>query len=115
VGAGLVSMELANIANKAGSDVDIIHHNDQPLRAFPQPFVAQLVQDMIDDGITFHFNQNLKAVSKNETGYTLTTDLETLASDYVVEAVGRSANSDQLQLENCGVKTSSRGVLVDDH
>ncbi|MCV3739783.1 NAD(P)/FAD-dependent oxidoreductase [Lentilactobacillus hilgardii] len=115
VGAGLVSMELANIANKAGSDVDIIHHNDQPLKAFPQPLVAQLVQDMIDDGITFHFNQNLKAVSKNETGYTLTTDLETLASDYVVEAVGRSANSDQLQLENCGVKTSSRGVLVDDH
>lgn len=115
IGAGLVAMELANIASQAGADVDIIHHNDQPLKAFPKPLVDLLVQEMIDDGITFHFDQNVAAVSQSGGGYEITTDKETLASDYVVAAIGRTANVADLQLAKAGVKTDRQGILVDDH
>ncbi len=115
IGAGLVTMELANIANQAGADVDIVHHNEQPLKAFAQPLVEILIQQMIDEGVTFHFDQTVKAVAKTESGYELTTDKETLASDYVVAAVGRDASLEGLQLAKAGVRTSKKGIIVDDH
>ncbi|KRM32908.1 glutathione-disulfide reductase [Agrilactobacillus composti DSM 18527 = JCM 14202] len=115
VGAGLVTMELANIANQAGVAVDILHHNDQPLKEWPTPLVTQLVESMASAGIHFHFNTNLTAITKQAGGYQLTTDQGILSSDYVVAAVGRIANTEALKLENCGVTVTKRGIAVDDH
>lgn len=39
VGGGYVGFELAAIANAAGADVHVIHHNDRPLKAFDADLV----------------------------------------------------------------------------
>lgn len=115
VGAGPVAMELANIANKAGADVRVIHHNDRPLKHYPEKFVELLVKQMTDEGIHFDFNDEVEAVTQLADGYQVTTHTGEFETDYVVAAVGRDANISMLQLENGGVKATPKGITVDDH
>ena len=46
LGAGYVAFELATIAQAAGAEVHIIHHNDRPLKAFDQELVNAFVEQL---------------------------------------------------------------------
>ncbi|MCZ2764088.1 FAD-dependent oxidoreductase, partial [Lacticaseibacillus paracasei] len=59
IGAGYVSVELANIAAAAGADVHIIGHSDRLLRAFPKVATEALKPLLAKTGIHFHPNVEL--------------------------------------------------------
>ena len=46
LGPGYVAFELATIAQAAGAEVHIIHHNDRPLKAFDQELVNAFVEQL---------------------------------------------------------------------
>ncbi len=114
VGAGLVTMELANIANEAGATVDIIHHNNRPLKEFPSAFVDELVAQMTTRGIHFYFDTSVTGVKRAGSTLTLSTNNQDFNTDLAIAGVGRIANAENLMLEKCGVSASEHGVQVDE-
>ncbi len=115
LGAGYVAFELATIAQAAGAEVHIIHHNDRPLKAFDQELVNAFVEQLQKQGISFHFNVEIESISQINEGYTLQGTGFELDTDYVVSAVGRIPNVESLHLENAGVDYSKRGIKVNDY
>lgn len=115
LGAGYVAFELATIAQAAGAEVHIIHHNDRPLKAFDQELVNAFVEQLQKQGISFHFNVEIESISQINEGYTLQGTGFELDTDYVVSAAGRIPNVESLHLENAGVDYSKRGIKVNDY
>ncbi|MBO0453868.1 dihydrolipoyl dehydrogenase family protein [Candidatus Enterococcus murrayae] len=115
IGAGYIAFELAVIANAAGAEVHIIHHNDRPLKEFDQEMVLGLVDHMKAAGIQFHFNVDTKAVELMYPAYQITGENFELAADMVIGATGRIPNVEGLNLEKAGVEYDKKGIKVDDH
>ncbi|MCT4456976.1 NAD(P)/FAD-dependent oxidoreductase [Lactiplantibacillus paraplantarum] len=115
VGGGYVGFELATIANAAGADVHVIHHNDRPLKEFDADLVRDLMAAMTADGVTFDLNTDIHAITKTATGLQLTADDFELTTDLVISSAGRIPNADQLELANVGVTFDRHGIQVNDH
>ncbi|WP_125702586.1 dihydrolipoyl dehydrogenase family protein [Lacticaseibacillus daqingensis] len=114
IGAGYVSLELANIAAAAGATVHIINRSDRALRAFPAPAVAALRRNMQAAGVRFHDNVTLQEVRTTNTGLVLRgTDFE-LRVARAFAAVGRVPDV-ALHLSRADIATTAAGITVDDH
>ena len=117
VGGGIISMEFASICLGLGRQVDVVTHGDKVLRDYPSDYVARIVEKMKAQGANFVFNAKIESLEQVADGsYVLKgADGLSIESDYVLAAVGRSANVDVMNLEGIGVKFSSRGIKVDSH
>lgn len=115
IGAGYIAFELAVIAQAAGAEVHIIHHNDRPLKAFDQELVNDFVEQLRAQGISFHFNVETETISRTEEGYLLQGKNFELHTDYVVSATGRIPNVESLHLENAGIAYSKHGIKVNNY
>lgn len=116
IGGGYVAFELATIANAAGAEVHIVHHNDRPLKAFDLELVDELIQQLESKGVTFHYNLNTKSVVQTDDQFILTADNnESITADLVFCATGRTPNSEELNLEKAGVTVDKKGIKVNEY
>lgn len=116
VGGGYIAFEFAAMAITAGAEVHIIHHNDRPLKAFAKADVNQLVSQLEEQGVHFHFGVDISRIEKNADGYELVSAQGfSLQTDKVFCTAGRVPNDDTLDLDKVGVEFSKRGIKVDDH
>lgn len=116
IGGGYIALELATIANAAGSAVTVILHGDQALRAFHQPYVEQVLADLEAHGVTILRNTTVTQVTHAASDYVLTTDAnETLTADWILDATGREPNTADLGLDEVGVTYNANGIEVNDH
>ncbi|CAM3068623.1 dihydrolipoyl dehydrogenase family protein [Lactiplantibacillus plajomi] len=116
VGGGYVGFELATIANAAGADVHLIHHNDRPLKEFDPQLVRDLMAELTTAGVTIDLNEDIQAIEKKADGLHLkAADGFERVSDLVICSAGRQPNADHLGLENVGVKFDRHGIAVNDH
>ena len=116
IGAGIISMEFASMALALGKEVTFIEYAPRALLAYPKAYVQQLVEKMESQGAVFHFNESVSEVQKTADGYTVRTQsgLEARGT-YVLGAVGRVANYEDLGLEALGIEAGAHGIKVDDH
>lgn len=116
IGAGVVSMELATVLAAAGSKVDLIEFAERPLLAFSSRHVLATVESMKSRGINFYFDQGVTDIDKVGDKLTVTTSKgNQIDADYVVDASGRVANIEKLALENTDVKSSPKGIIVNEY
>lgn len=116
IGGGYVSMELAVILNAAGAHVEIVEFADKPLTAFYSEHVKDLVQEMKDQGIVFHFNHAITKVEKNDYKFIVKSKQGlSLETDYVVDGSGRVPNIDSLNLDKVGIHYDRGGIMVNDY
>lgn len=116
IGAGIISLEFADMAVLLGSEVHIIEFAPSALPAFYQDHVQKLITHLEQAGVQFHFDEALQSVSKSATGLTATTaNGLTIESDAIVGATGRIPNVEHLGLEKVGIQTDRHGIIVDDH
>lgn len=117
IGSGYVGMEIAVLLAAAGSDVTMLLRSGRPLRAFYSKHVQQLVNEMQSDlNVKFKFNTDVTRVEDTGEGYAVTTaDGQTATYNAVVNASGRVANIDSLNLAAAGVNFDSKGIIVDGH
>lgn len=113
VGAGYVALELAAIANAAGSTVQILTHGDTILPAFDQTLVADFIAQLEQRGIKIVKNVAVQALEQNGAQITVKTANGDYTSEAVIAATGRPANVDQLNLAEVGVAWSHHGIKVD--
>lgn len=112
IGAGYIAFELATIANATGAKVHVVHHNDHPLKAFNEKYALELVKQLENKGVEFHFNIDTKEIAKSGDKFILKADNFELSSDIVIGATGRIPNVDYLDLDKAGVKVDRHGVVV---
>lgn len=122
LGAGFVSLEFASILAEAGKEVEVLVRSNTVLRHFYQPYVKQVVEILEKEGVKFHYNQEATEIidgndnenDKNRFIVKTHNGLE-LTGDYVVGAIGRIANVENIGLEKAEVKFSSKGIQVNGH
>ena len=111
VGAGYIGVELGTALAQLGSKVFMIEAGERILPALPAALVAPVARRLTEIGVEVHTKTTV--VSDDGSALTVTTDGVTaqIEVDYVVVAIGRIPNTDDLGLEVLGVKPNARGIL----
>ena len=116
-GAGVIGSEYASIFAGLGVKVDLINPGEKLL---------SFLDDEISDALSYHLRNNGVLVRHNETyesvvGTDKTVEVtftsgKKIRADAFLWCNGRSGNTDNMGLENIGLKPNSRGQLtIDDH
>jgi dihydrolipoamide dehydrogenase len=111
VGAGYIGVELGTALAQLGSKVFMIEAGERILPALPATLVAPVARRLTEIGVEVRTKTTV--VSDDGSALTVTTDGVTaqIEVDYVVVAIGRIPNTDDLGLEVLGVKPNARGIL----
>ncbi len=113
-GGGYISMELAHLAARAGSEVQIIHGGERPLEQFDQDLVDLLVKRSEEVGIQIHLNTRVETVKKDGEQFTVTGKKaglkQTFTGDVVVHGLGRKPALD-MNLEKGNVAIGEKGGI----
>lgn len=114
LGAGSVSLELAQIARAIGVEVTVVTSGKLGIAHFDEEMGNVFLEQLKRDGIKFRDNFVIQQVEKVADGFVMTDEKGTqLKSDLIVAGVGRVANVDKLNLEAVGVKADAKGIKVD--
>lgn len=115
MGGGYVGLEFGQMFRRFGSEVTIVHRGDH-LLSREDPDVADEVARILDeDGIRVLLKSEAiraKAVDSSVNLIVRTKERETeLSGSHLVVAVGRSPNTDRLNLKSAGVETDEHGFI----
>lgn len=115
VGAGYIAVELAGVLNRLGSETHLVLRKDRPLARFDQDISQTLVDVMQKDGVQFHTQSRPKRIIKNNDDLTIEFDNgKSLTVACLIWAIGREPATDQIGLEQIGVKTDEKGYIIVD-
>lgn len=115
IGGGYIAFEFAAIASAAGAKVHIIHHNERPLKEFPQVAVKALIQQLERQGVVFDYNVETSAIETDGEQVKIIAPDFSLKVDRAFVTTGRIPNVEHLALDQVGVDYDRHGIAVDDH
>jgi len=112
-GSGYVAVELAGVFNGLGSETRIVVRKDSVLRDFDKMLSTELMATMQKDGIVLETGVVPAAVRQTADGLVLTAEdgREFDPVDAVLWAVGRSPNTEPLDVDKAGVELDERGFV----
>ena len=122
IGGGVIGLELGSVFKRLGAKVSVVEYADSCIAAMDVDLGKELQKVLTKDGMTFHMGHGVSSVARkaNEVivkakNKTSNEELE-LVGDYCLVAVGRRPYTDNLGLENAGLKVDERGrIPVNDH
>lgn len=112
-GGGYIANEFAGIFNELGVKVKLVTHGDRVLRSYDDEIVDRLVHLSRQKGIDIGFNFSFKSITKQDDGSLLIegNDGETIETDLLLWAIGRTPHSTGLGLEKIGVELGKDGSV----
>lgn len=117
VGAGYIAVELAGLLNSLGSEVSLMLRRQHFLGDFDAMLRETLMEQMVDDGVNIIPRFSTEKVIKQADG-TLTlhgSDGMSLAGiDCLIWAIGRTPNTDNINIEASGIAVQPNGVIATD-
>jgi dihydrolipoamide dehydrogenase len=119
VGAGAIGMEFADVYHAFGSKVTMVEALDRILPLEDAEVSKFMERSFKKRGVDIHTGARFQTATVGPNGVAVTfTDkkgeTQSMEVDYVLSAVGRVANSQDLGLGSVGVKTDDRGFIVVD-
>lgn len=115
LGGGVIATEYASIFAALGVEVVAIDKAQRPLGFLDPEIVDCFLTAFTNSGGTFFGGRTVTSVEPDAGGVRVTLDDgEVLQTDKVLVALGRVANVERLRLENVGLSTDQRGLLVVD-
>jgi pyruvate/2-oxoglutarate dehydrogenase complex dihydrolipoamide dehydrogenase (E3) component len=119
LGGGPIGVELAQAFARLGSRVTVIQRGPRILPREDEDLVMALQQVMRDEGVEFCFNAEVNDVAMQDGTRLLHCrvgdDMQQIAADEILVAVGRTPNVQDMGLEEAGVVFDRKGVTVDRH
>jgi NAD(P) transhydrogenase len=118
LGAGVIAMEYATVFAHLGCEVTVIDRNDRPLGFMDPELTDRLLDEFTSYGGTFIGGAQYQSVQWNGID---AVDIELqdgrkLSTEKCLFALGRTASTAGIGLEQAGVELSKRGtVIVDEH
>ncbi len=116
IGGGYIGVELAGLLTALGTDVTLVALEDRLLELF-DPMISQvLMREMQQQGVEQRLNFQVAGLAQTEAGIALdSVEGERLDGfDLVIWAVGRTPNTQGLNLQAAGVETRSNGIVPTD-
>ncbi|KAI0059062.1 glutathione reductase [Artomyces pyxidatus] len=114
-GAGYIATELAGVLHTLGSETHIVIRGDSVLRTFDPALQEVLTPWMEHTGINIHKQSKIVKVEGVPGQLTITLDSgKTFEVEQLIWAIGRRPNTDDLGLEDVGVKVDHTGSVVVD-
>ena len=118
LGGGPIGTEMGQAFNRLGTKVFIVNRSGQILGKEDKDMADEVMNVMSSEGVVFHLNTSIEAtkdlgsdkevILKNADGKIISLKAET-----ILVAIGRSANTGGLGLEEIGVNLNRRGIKVD--
>ncbi|WP_278925814.1 dihydrolipoyl dehydrogenase [Staphylococcus auricularis] len=115
IGGGYIGSELSTAFANFGSEVTILEGAKDILGGFEKQMSQPVKKGMKAKGIDVVTNAMAKNAEETEDGVKVTYEVKgeekTIDADYVLVTVGRRPNTDELGLEEIGIKYGDRGLL----
>jgi dihydrolipoamide dehydrogenase len=116
IGGGVIGIELGGTYANFGTQVTILEGADEILGVgFEKQMSAIVKKSMKKKGVEFFTKAMAKGVEETENGVTVTFEVKgeekKIDADYVFVMVGRRPNTDEMGLEQAGVKMTDRGII----
>jgi dihydrolipoamide dehydrogenase len=123
IGGGVIGLELGSVYARLGTEIHVIEFMDRLIAGMDGDCSRELQRSLKDLGMKFYLKHGVTTVhAVGEMGVKVefkkrdTEDIQVLEADYCLVAIGRRPYTDNLGLENAGVKKDERGrIAVDNH
>jgi pyruvate/2-oxoglutarate dehydrogenase complex dihydrolipoamide dehydrogenase (E3) component len=120
LGGGPIGIEMAQAFNRFGTRVSVVDKADQILGKEDKSMADMVMNVMVSEGVNFNLGASIESVGNSgDVKEVVITDskgqTQALKADTLLVAMGRSANVDDLGLEDIGVTFNRRGIEVDKH
>jgi glutathione reductase (NADPH) len=116
IGGGFISFEFAHFAARLGPSgvhCTILEAGPHPLGPFDRQMVDLLVDASARENIDVHCNVAVESIEKNGSAFRVhTEDGRRFDCDMVVHGAGRSADIEDLDLDNAGIRHAEKGITV---
>lgn len=122
IGAGVIGLELGSVYRRLGSKVSVVEFADSCIAAMDVDMGKEIHKVLKKDGMEFFLGHGVTSVTRNGNEVTVKAKNKSsneeieLKGDYCLVAVGRRPYTDNLGLENAGLKVDEKGrIPVNDH
>ena len=122
IGGGVIGLELGSVYARLGTSVEVVEFMDRILAGMDKDCGKELQRAMKKLGVKFHLNHMVTSVKSTSRSVTVnykkkdTEEEQSIKADYCLIAIGRRAYTDNLGLENVGIKTDAKGrIEVNEH
>jgi dihydrolipoamide dehydrogenase len=122
IGGGVIGMELGSVYARLGTEVEVVEYMDRIIPGMDKDCGKELMRAMKKLGVKFHLKHKVNKVEALKTKVKVEVqkrdqdDTFTLDADYCLVSIGRRPYTDNLGLENVGVKKDDRGrIEVNEH
>lgn len=120
VGGGVIGLEFAGIFHTFGSEVTVVEFCREILPNFDRDIAKRLRTSLKKRGIRFETQAAVTAITRDDVGqlhvaYDEKGKAGECVADCVLMAVGRTANTASLNLDEAGIAYTRRGITVDEH
>src|SRR5690606_3996271 len=115
IGGGVIGVELGTAYANFGTEITILEGSAELFAgAFEKQMSSLVARNLKKKGATIITNALAKGVEEKEDGVVVTYEAkgeeQTIEADYVLVTVGRRPNTDELGLEQVGIKMTDRGL-----
>jgi dihydrolipoamide dehydrogenase len=119
IGGGYIGLELGSVWLRLGAKVTVVEMLDSMLPGTDHEVTEALLKSLQKQGMTIHAGTKVASMEKKPGGVTLKLEgkaEQTLTCDKVLVAAGRKPCTDNLNLDEAGVKRDATGrIAVDDN
>lgn len=119
IGGGYIALEFAQIFRRLGSNVTVLLRGNRFLPREDEDIASLIKEILEEEGIKFLWDTSINSVTstaKNSVTVSLNvgSKSESLACSHILLAIGRTPNTEELNLEVAGVLTERGGIKVND-
>lgn len=120
IGGGVIGLELGSVWHRLGAEVTVIEYLDRLVPGTDNEIAKQFQRILTKQGLQMKLGHKVTKAVKGAKGVTLTVEpsaggaAETIDADIVLVAIGRTAASKNMGLEEAGVALDKRGRIVTD-
>ncbi|MGG3938519.1 dihydrolipoyl dehydrogenase [Anoxybacillus kestanbolensis] len=115
IGGGYIGTELGTAYANFGTKITILEGADEILSGFEKQMSAVVRRRLKKKGVDVFTNALAKGVEEREDGVTVTFEVngetKTIDAEYVLVTVGRRPNTEEMGLEQIGIKITERGLI----
>ncbi|MEO8795265.1 MAG: dihydrolipoyl dehydrogenase [Daejeonella sp.] len=122
IGGGVIGLELGSVYARLGSKVTVVEFMDSIVSTMDKTMGKELQKTLTKLGMEFKLSHKVTSASVKGDKVTVKAtnpkgEEVIFEGDYCLVAVGRTAYTENLGLENIGIKTEERGnkIAVNDH
>lgn len=114
LGSGYIGVEFASLLAQLGVEVSLYYRSELPLSAFDQDLRQRIAQALSHQHIKLYPQQLPQRIEPEASGLCLIVDDERRHYPWVLNALGRIANTEDLGLTECGIAQNPTGhILID--